>query len=32
MTENFRPFDYQLPMVDHLIANERAALFVSPSS
>ena len=30
MTETFRPFDYQLPMVDHLIANDRAALFVSP--
>jgi superfamily II DNA or RNA helicase len=30
MTETFRPFDYQLPMVDHLLANDRAALFVSP--
>jgi SNF2 family DNA or RNA helicase len=30
MTETFRPFDYQVPMVEHLLANERAALFVSP--
>jgi superfamily II DNA or RNA helicase len=30
MTENFRPFDYQIPMVEHLLANDRAALFVSP--
>jgi SNF2 family DNA or RNA helicase len=30
MTETFRPFDYQVPMVDHLLANDRAALFVSP--
>jgi hypothetical protein len=30
MTETFRPFDYQLPMVEHLLANDRAALFVSP--
>ena len=30
MTETFRPFDYQLPMIKHLLANERAALFVSP--
>ena len=30
MTETFRPFDYQVPMVDHLLANDRAALFLSP--
>ena len=30
MTETFRPFDYQVPMVDHLLDNDRAALFVSP--
>jgi superfamily II DNA or RNA helicase len=30
MTETFRPFDYQRPMVEHLLANDRAALFVSP--
>ena len=30
MTETFRPFPYQVPMVDHLLANDRAALFVSP--
>jgi superfamily II DNA or RNA helicase len=30
MTETFRPFDYQVPMVEHLLANDRAALFVSP--
>ena len=30
MTENFQPFDYQLPMIKHLLANDRAALFVSP--
>jgi SNF2 family DNA or RNA helicase len=30
MNETFRPFDYQLPMVEHLLANDRAALFVSP--
>jgi superfamily II DNA or RNA helicase len=30
MTEAFRPFEYQIPMVDHLLANDRAALFVSP--
>jgi SNF2 family DNA or RNA helicase len=30
MTETFRPFDYQLPMIKHLLANDRAALFVSP--
>ena len=26
MTETFRPFDYQIPMVEHLLANDRAAL------
>ena len=30
MTETFRPFDYQVPMIEHLLANDRAALFVSP--
>jgi SNF2 family DNA or RNA helicase len=30
MTETFRPFDYQVPMVEHLLTNDRAALFVSP--
>lgn len=30
MTQSFHPFDYQLPMIDHLVDNERAALFVSP--
>lgn len=30
MTQTFQPFDYQLPMIDHLLANDRAALFVSP--
>jgi len=30
MTETFTPFDYQPAMVDHLLANDRAALFVSP--
>jgi superfamily II DNA or RNA helicase len=30
MTETFRPFDYQIPMIDHLLENDRAALFVSP--
>jgi len=30
MTETFRPFDYQIPMVEHLLSNDRAALFVSP--
>jgi superfamily II DNA or RNA helicase len=30
MTETFRPFDYQIPMIEHLLANDRAALFVSP--
>jgi superfamily II DNA or RNA helicase len=30
MSQTFKPFDYQLPMIDHLLANDRAALFVSP--
>lgn len=30
MTQNFQPFAYQLPMIDHLVDNDRAALFVSP--
>lgn len=30
MTQTFKPFDYQIPMIDHLLANDRAALFVSP--
>lgn len=30
MTETFKPFDYQPAMIDHLVDNERAALFVSP--
>ena len=30
MTEHFQPFDYQLPMINHLLDNDRAALFVSP--
>ena len=30
MTETFKPFDYQIPMIEHLLANDRAALFVSP--
>lgn len=30
MTEHFTPFDYQPAMIDHLVGNERAALFVSP--
>jgi SNF2 family DNA or RNA helicase len=30
ITENFRPFDYQIPMIEHLLTNDRAALFVSP--
>jgi len=30
MTETFHPFPYQIPMVEHLLANDRAALFVSP--
>jgi len=30
MTETFEPFNYQIPMIEHLLANDRAALFVSP--
>jgi len=30
MPEHFQPFPYQLPMIDHLLDNDRAALFVSP--
>jgi len=30
MTETFTPFDYQPAMIDHLLDNDRAALFVSP--
>lgn len=30
MTEVFKPFAYQIPMIEHLLANDRAALFVSP--
>jgi superfamily II DNA or RNA helicase len=30
VTEHFQPFNYQIPMVEHLLANDRAALFVSP--
>jgi superfamily II DNA or RNA helicase len=30
MTETFEHFNYQIPMVEHLLANDRAALFVSP--
>jgi len=30
MTETFKPFDYQPAMIDHLVENERAALFVPP--
>jgi superfamily II DNA or RNA helicase len=30
MTETFTPFPYQPAMVDHLVENERAGLFVSP--
>jgi superfamily II DNA or RNA helicase len=30
MTETFQPFPYQIPMIEHLLANDRAALFVSP--
>ena len=30
MTETFQPFDYQRPMVEHLVNHERAALFVPP--
>ena len=30
MSQTFQPFPYQLPMIDHLVENDRAALFVSP--
>jgi superfamily II DNA or RNA helicase len=30
MTETFQPFPNQIPMIDHLLENDRAALFVSP--
>jgi superfamily II DNA or RNA helicase len=30
MSQTFQPFPYQLPMIDHLLDNDRAALFVSP--
>jgi superfamily II DNA or RNA helicase len=30
MSQTFHPFAYQLPMIDHLLDNDRAALFVSP--
>jgi superfamily II DNA or RNA helicase len=30
MSQTFKPFAYQLPMIDHLLDNDRAALFVSP--
>ena len=30
MNETFKPFAYQIPMIDHLLENDRAALFVSP--
>jgi superfamily II DNA or RNA helicase len=30
MTETFKPFAYQLPMVEYLVNHERAALFVPP--
>ena len=30
MSQTFQPFDYQIPMIDHLTDNDRAALFVSP--
>ena len=30
MTETFQPFPNQIPMIDHLLDNDRAALFVSP--
>jgi superfamily II DNA or RNA helicase len=30
MSQTFKPFPYQLPMIDHLLDNDRAALFVSP--
>jgi superfamily II DNA or RNA helicase len=30
MSQTFNPFAYQRPMIDHLLENDRAALFVSP--
>jgi len=30
MSQTFKPFAYQRPMIDHLLENDRAALFVSP--
>jgi len=30
MSQTFKPFPYQRPMIDHLLENDRAALFVSP--
>ena len=30
MTETFQPFPNQIPMIGHLLENDRAALFVSP--
>jgi len=30
MSQTFKPFLYQIPMIDHLLENDRAALFVSP--
>jgi superfamily II DNA or RNA helicase len=30
MSQTFKPFPYQIPMIDHLLENDRAALFVSP--
>jgi superfamily II DNA or RNA helicase len=30
MIQTFKPFAYQIPMIDHLLENDRAALFVSP--
>jgi len=32
MTQTFKPFPYQIPMIDHLLENDRAALFVSPAN
>lgn len=30
MSQTFKPFPNQIPMIDHLLENDRAALFVSP--
>jgi len=30
MSQTFQPFPNQIPMIDHLLENDRAALFVSP--